>query len=125
MTWAQRLKWVFGIDVEICHQCGGVIQIIASIEDPVVVAKILSHLFKKNKVPDSSKPARKSSTPTVLPVLINDHELSISKLVNTTAGDLCFLLLNFENSLLRCENYKIFNVNRDKKLKILIAMKKR
>jgi hypothetical protein len=52
-----------------------------------------------------------------LPVLINDHELSISKLVDTTAGDLCFLLLNFENSLLRCENCKIFDVNRDKKIK--------
>ena len=52
MTWAQRLKRVFGIDIETCHQCGGVVKIIASIEDPVVVAKILSHLFKKNKVPD-------------------------------------------------------------------------
>jgi len=39
----------FGIDIETCHQCGGVVLIIASIEDPLVVAKILSHLDKKNK----------------------------------------------------------------------------
>ena len=49
MTWAQRLKRVFGIDIETCHQCGGVVRIIASIENPLVVAKILSHLDKKNK----------------------------------------------------------------------------
>ena len=48
MTWAQRLKRVFGIDIETCHQCGGVVKIIASIEDPVVITKILSHLNKKN-----------------------------------------------------------------------------
>ena len=44
MTWAQRLKRVFGIDIETCSLCGGVVKIIASIEDPVVIAKILSHL---------------------------------------------------------------------------------
>ncbi len=49
MTWAQRLKRVFGIDIETCHQCGGVVKIIASIEDPVVIEKILSHLHKKNE----------------------------------------------------------------------------
>jgi hypothetical protein len=47
MTWAQRLKRGFGIDIETCHQCGGVVKIIASIEDPVVITKILSHLNKK------------------------------------------------------------------------------
>ena len=49
MTWAQRLKRVFGIDIETCHQCGGVVKIISSIEDPVVIEKILSHLHKKNE----------------------------------------------------------------------------
>ena len=52
MTWAQRLKRVFGIDVETCSLCGGVVKIIASIEDPAVAVKILSHLEKKNKDPD-------------------------------------------------------------------------
>jgi len=47
MTWAQRLKRVFGIDIETCQQCGGVVKVLASIEDPVVIAKILSHLTQK------------------------------------------------------------------------------
>jgi hypothetical protein len=34
MRWAQRLKRVFGIDVETCAGCGGAMRIIARIEDP-------------------------------------------------------------------------------------------
>ena len=37
MTWAQRLKRVFGIDIETCPACGGAVRIIACIEDPVVI----------------------------------------------------------------------------------------
>ena len=48
MTWAQRLKRVFGIDIETCHQCGGVVKIITSIEDPIVITKILRHLNDKS-----------------------------------------------------------------------------
>lgn len=44
MTWAQRLKRVFAIEIEKCEQCGGPVRIIASIEDPDVVQKILKHL---------------------------------------------------------------------------------
>ena len=33
MTWAQRLKRVFNIDIEICADCGGMVKIIASIND--------------------------------------------------------------------------------------------
>ena len=44
MTWAQRLKRVFGIDIETCPTCGGAAQLIACIEDPGVIEKILSHL---------------------------------------------------------------------------------
>jgi hypothetical protein len=44
MTWAQRLKRVFGIDIETCRACGGAVRIIASIEDPKVIEKILAHL---------------------------------------------------------------------------------
>jgi hypothetical protein len=48
MTWAQRLKRVFNIDIEICEQCGGAVKVIASNEDPLVIQKILSHLNTKN-----------------------------------------------------------------------------
>lgn len=44
MNWAKRLKRVFGIDIEACARCGGKLKVIASIEEPVVIAKILAHL---------------------------------------------------------------------------------
>jgi len=47
MTWAQRLKRVFKIDIESCEQCGGAVKVIASIEDPVVIRKILHHLEQR------------------------------------------------------------------------------
>jgi hypothetical protein len=47
MTWAQRLKRVFNIDIETCRECGGTMKVIACIEDPVVIKKILTHLKEK------------------------------------------------------------------------------
>ena len=47
MTWAKRLKRVFDIDIETCSECGGEVRIVASIEDPVVIRKILAHLDQK------------------------------------------------------------------------------
>ncbi len=47
MRWAQRLKRVFGIDVQTCAACGGTMRIIACIEDPVVIRAILAHLAGK------------------------------------------------------------------------------
>ena len=47
MTWAQRLKRVFGIDIQTCAACGGAVRIIACIEDPEVIEKILAHLDQK------------------------------------------------------------------------------
>jgi hypothetical protein len=72
MTWAQRLKLVFGIEIETCEQCVAVVKVIVSIdkstekpictehparrlrhrdvsnEHPLVIQKILSHLNTKN-----------------------------------------------------------------------------
>ena len=47
MTWAQRLKRVFNIDIETCSACGGAVKVIACIEDPAVIQKILTHLKEK------------------------------------------------------------------------------
>ena len=44
LTWAQRLKRVFAIDIEVCRRCGGRLRVIASIEDPEVIERILEHL---------------------------------------------------------------------------------
>lgn len=53
MTWAQRLKRVFNIDIEICSQCGGPVKVIASIEDPQVIKKILDHLKVRGELQDA------------------------------------------------------------------------
>ena len=44
MNWAQRLKRVFRIDIERCPECGGNVRVIASIEDPHLIAMILAHV---------------------------------------------------------------------------------
>ena len=64
MSWAQRLKRVFGIDVESCVRCGKSVRVaapahpcarglsaslhvIASIEEPVLIERILEHVRGK------------------------------------------------------------------------------
>ena len=52
MTWAQRLKRVFNIDVETCARCSGPVKVIACMEEQVVIDKILVHLRdKEHKAP--------------------------------------------------------------------------
>ena len=46
MTWAQRLKRVSRIDIDQCARCGGKLEVIASIEEPQVIARILAHIQK-------------------------------------------------------------------------------
>jgi hypothetical protein len=59
MTWAQRLKRVFTIDIETCEQCGGAVKVIASIEDPAVIRQILDHLQNRTESPQTvSHPVR-------------------------------------------------------------------
>jgi len=50
MSWAQRLKRVFNIDVETCRVCGSAAKVIACIEDPVVIRKILNHLQENSPI---------------------------------------------------------------------------
>ena len=44
LTWAQRLKRVFNIDITLCPLCGGTMRVIADITDPDVIQKILDHI---------------------------------------------------------------------------------
>jgi hypothetical protein len=46
MTWAQRLKRAFNINVTTCVHCGGAVRIVASIEEPMVIRAILAHFEK-------------------------------------------------------------------------------
>ena len=56
MSWAQRLKRVFGI--ETCEACGGKVRVIASLEDPAVIGKILGHLAARELTVKSWSSAR-------------------------------------------------------------------
>lgn len=47
MTWSARLKRAFNIDINICEACGGAVKVIACIDDPAVINKILDHLKAK------------------------------------------------------------------------------
>lgn len=51
MTWMQRLKRVFNIDIEKCELCGGHVKVVSCIEDPAVIEKILQHLAMKESPP--------------------------------------------------------------------------
>jgi hypothetical protein len=58
MSWARLLKRVFDIDIEHCPQCRGRLKIIAAIEEPAVIAKILTHLGLPARAPPRT-PARR------------------------------------------------------------------
>jgi hypothetical protein len=58
MSWARLLKRVFDIDIEQCPNCGGALKIVAAIEDPPVIVKILSHLGLPTRAPPRA-PARR------------------------------------------------------------------
>ena len=43
-NWAELLQRVFAVDVLACPRCGGHMRVIATIDDPLVVRRILTHL---------------------------------------------------------------------------------
>jgi hypothetical protein len=55
MSWARLLKRVFDIDIEHCPHCGGTLKIIAAIEDPAVIAKILAYLGLPTRAPPRAR----------------------------------------------------------------------
>jgi hypothetical protein len=52
LTWSQRLQRVFATDIEVCRRCGGRLRVIASIEDPEVIERILGHLGRDGGASD-------------------------------------------------------------------------
>lgn len=51
IPWARLLARVFNVDVETCTKCGGKVKIIAAIEDPKVIRKILEHMGLDTRPP--------------------------------------------------------------------------
>jgi len=51
MSWARLLKRVFNVFTEHCPNCGGALKLIAAIEDPPVIVKILTHLGLPTRAP--------------------------------------------------------------------------
>ena len=47
MTWMQRLRQIYDIDVSVCPNCGGDLKVLAVITAPQVIASILAHLAKR------------------------------------------------------------------------------
>ena len=54
----QTAQRVFDIDIEHCPNCGGALKIIAAIEDPPVIVKILTHLGLPTRAPPRSPAQR-------------------------------------------------------------------
>ena len=50
MSWSQRLKRVFVLDIEKCVLCGGRMRVIACIEDSEVIRRILKAINAKRGV---------------------------------------------------------------------------
>ncbi len=63
LCWAKRLKRVFNIEVSICSVCGGPMKIVASIEDAIVIGKILSYLEARSCAPVSASRALGARAP--------------------------------------------------------------
>ena len=55
MTWARRLKRVFGIDIETCEKCQGPVRIIACVEDPAAIRQILQHVRARGIVDSQAR----------------------------------------------------------------------
>jgi hypothetical protein len=56
MTWAQRLKRVFQIEITTCRRCGGKLRVIASIEEQATIERILDHLNRNEASIDPAHP---------------------------------------------------------------------
>ena len=68
-TWAALMRRAFAPDVLHCPRCGGRMQLIATIEDPAVVQRILAHLSLPGARDGPSLPSAVSAAPAAQPAL--------------------------------------------------------
>ena len=53
LSWAERLKRVFDIDISVCPLRGGTLRVIADVTDPDAIQTILAHL-RQRAPPDAA-----------------------------------------------------------------------
>ena len=94
MGWARLLKRVFEFDLEHCPQCGGDFKIIAVIEEPALIVKILTHLGLPARAPprsparpSASKSAPRGDAATDKPAREEDFRQTPRKLIPSRAVD--------------------------------------
>ena len=63
LSWAQRLKRVFNIDITLCPLCGGRLRVIEDVTNPDLIRKILAHIQKQ--APPRKPPARANAHSTL------------------------------------------------------------
>jgi len=62
LSWAERLKRVFDIDISVCPLCGGTLRVIADVTDPDAIQTILAHL-RQRAPPDAVRRQRPGQRP--------------------------------------------------------------
>ena len=72
-AWADLMRRTFGYDVQACLECGGRMKLIAMIEQPAVIEKILSHLGLSIE-PPQAHPARPPPEQLELPEFVELDE---------------------------------------------------
>ena len=63
VLWAKLMQRSFGFDVLACPRCGDRLELIALIDNPAVIRRMLSHLGLPTEVPPAC-PARPPPLPT-------------------------------------------------------------
>ncbi|GBL05517.1 transposase [Glaciecola sp. KUL10] len=73
MSWAQRLKRVFNINITVCEACKKTnVKIIACITEPAVIQKILTHLDKQGSPITANSSRASPLNESVQPTLLDD-----------------------------------------------------
>ena len=54
MSWMERLKRVFAIDLSICPDCAGRLHVVADVIRPDIIQKVLEHVARQRAPPEFS-----------------------------------------------------------------------
>jgi len=68
-TWAALMRRAFDLDVLRCPRCSGRMQLIATIEDPAVIQRILAHLGLPGTRDDPQPPSSMTAAGSEQPIL--------------------------------------------------------